>query len=318
MSITIKELAAALKVSPATVSLALNGDPRVAGETVKKVRKLAKELHYIPNNFGRGLQSRRSRLIGYLLGGVTSSFYNELLQGIGESCVKHQYGLLTGIVSKNEESLAEQVNLFLGKNVDGLILSLNVPEKIISLLERQNIPFVFCSNYPCSVDGSCVKNNDYIGGRLAAEYLVKLGHRSFACCTCDKERLRGNLTVLQENGCDKPVLFGKAEELEAGMKKTEHPTAIIAYSDFQAIKIVHLLTELGLKVPGDVSLIGTDDLWFAALPEFSFTTIAQPRKNIGEVSVELLLKKINGKEAESIFLSPELVVRNSTAAPAKK
>ena len=318
MSITIKELAAALKVSPATVSLALNGDHRVAGETVKKVRKLAKELHYIPNNFGRGLQSRRSRLIGYLLGGVTSSFYNELLQGVGESCVKHQYGLLTGIVSKNEESLAEQVNLFLEKNVDGLILSLNVPEKIISLLERQNIPFVFCSNYPCSADGLCVKNNDYMGGRLAAEYLVKLGHRSFACCTGDKERLRGNLTVLQENSCDKPVLFGKAEELEASMKKTEHPTAIIAYSDFQAIKIVHLLAELGLKVPGDVSLIGTDDLWFAALPEFSFTTIAQPRKNIGEVSVELLLKKINGKEAESIFLSPELVVRNSTAVPAKK
>jgi LacI family transcriptional regulator, galactose operon repressor len=320
MSVTIKELASMLKISPATVSLALNGDQRVAAKTAKKIKKLAKELNYIPNNFGRGLQSHRSRLVGYLLGGVTSSFYNELLQGVGEACVKAQYGLLTGIINKKLDSIQEQINLFLEKNIDGLILSIEISEDIVSLLESQNIPYVFCSRLPPAqiTDAICVKNDDYLGGRLAAEHLVKLGHRFFACCSFGGGRTEGNLTVLRENSFPEPILFSKAVELEEIMKKPKRPTAIIAYSDLQAIKIMHIMTKLGLKVPQDVSIIGTDDLWFAALPEFSFTSVALPRKSIGEVSVKLLLDKINGKETKSIFLAPELVVRNSTAAPAEK
>lgn len=320
MPVTIKELASMLKISPATVSLALNGDKRVAVKTVEKIKKLAKELNYIPNNFGRGLQSRRSRLIGYLLDGVTSSFYNELLQGVGEACVNAQYGLLTGIVGKKLDSIQEQINLFLEKNIDGLILSLEVPEDIILLLESKNIPYVFCSTPPPAriTDAICVKNDDYLGGKLAAEHLVKLGHSFFACCSFGGERTKGNLAILKEYNCLEPILFDRTADLEAIMKESKHPTAIIAYSDLQAIKIMHIMTKLGLKVPQDVSIIGTDDLWFAALPEFSFTSIALPRKNIGEVSIKLLLNKINGKEAKSIFLAPELVVRNSTAMPAEK
>jgi DNA-binding LacI/PurR family transcriptional regulator len=317
MSITIKELASMLKISPATVSLALNGDKRVADKTVKKVKKLASELNYIPNNFGRGLQSRRSHLIGYLLDGVTSSFYNELLQGVGEACSKAQYGLLTGILGKKEENLKEQVNIFLEKNIDGLLLSLQAPEEVISSVKKQNIPFVFCSTPPENPDYTFVKNNDFEGGKMAAEHLINLGHRSFALSSIQSERLKGNLNVLRKNGF-REVLFEKESELEAIMSKAEHPTAIIAYSDLEAIKIRHLLNKLGLRVPQDVSIIGTDDLWFASLPEFSFTTIAQPKKRIGETSVELLLKKINGKKVESMYLNPELIVRQSTSAPAKK
>lgn len=312
MSVTIKELASKLNVSPATVSLALNNDKRVAKETAKSVKKLAAKLNYIPSNFGRGLQSRRSRLIGYLLG-VTASFYDEILQGIGESCVKAKYGLLTGIISSDNEGIHDQILLFLEKNIEGLILSKNIPEETILLLKRHNIPFVFCSVHKPSVNELCVKNDDFMGGRLAAEHLVSLGHRFCACCTVYGERLKGNLAVLTENNCGEPVLFREVEELEKIMKQPERPTAIIAYSDSQAITITHLMKKIGLNIPEDVSLIGTDGLWFAELPEFSFTTVSQSRKSIGEVSVDLLLRKINGKEVESVFLPPELVVRNSTA-----
>ena len=319
MSVTIKELATALKISPATVSLALNGDKRVAAKTVQKIKELAKELNYIPNNFGRGLQSRRSRLIGYLLSGVTNSFYDEILQGIGEATVKAGYGLLTGIVrNKTNKQIKEQMRLFLEKNIDGLVLSVYLPRDILSVLKKQNIPFVFCSKSPQELDDVCVKNEDFQGGKLAAEHLIKLGHRSFACSKKQSERLRGNLTVLREYGCEEPMLFQNPAELEAIMTKTERPTAVIAYSDLEAIEIKHNMTKLGLRVPQDISIVGTDDLWFAALPEFSFTTIAQSRKDIGATTVELLLRKIDGQKTESIFLPPKLVVRNSTAAPAKK
>lgn len=314
MSVTIKELASQLRISPATVSLALNNDKRVAEETAKSVKKLATKLNYIPNNFGRGLQSRRSRLIGYLLNGVTASFHNEILQGVGESCVKAQYGLLVGIVSSDSDSLRDQIRLCLEKNIEGLILSLDIPKETISLLERHNVPFVFCSVHNPTAKGLSVKNDDFMGGRLAAEHLVKLGHRFCACCTAYEERLQGNLAVLTESNCAEPVFFLKAEELENIMKQPKRPTAIIAYSDFQAIKIMHIMKKIGLRIPEDVSLVGTDGLWFTELPEFSFTTIVQSRKEIGEKSVDLLFRIINGEEVKSVFLPPKLVARNSTAA----
>lgn len=314
MSVTIKELAANLKISPATVSLALNNDKRVAAKTVQKIKELASELNYIPNNFGRGLQSKRSHLIGYLLDGVASSFYNELLQGIGERCSQKQYGLLTGIISKNPESLRDQIILFLEKNIDGLILSLQVPNEIITLLEKHGVPFVFCSASPHNSKHVCVKNNDYEGGRMAAQHLLELGHCYFACNAIQSERLAGNISAIEENGC-RYVLFESAEEIGEIMTKEAHPTAIISYSDIESIKIRHILTEHGLQVPEDVSLVGTDDLWFAALPEFSFTTIAQAKKRIGVASVEILLDKINGQKVENTFLTPELIIRASTAKP---
>jgi DNA-binding LacI/PurR family transcriptional regulator len=85
MSITIKKLAAELKLSPATVSLALNDDPRIAAETKIRVKELATEKGYVPNNFGRGLQAGKSSLAGYLANTVTGSFFNIILQGIGEA-----------------------------------------------------------------------------------------------------------------------------------------------------------------------------------------------------------------------------------------
>ncbi|MHB9139650.1 MAG: substrate-binding domain-containing protein, partial [Victivallaceae bacterium] len=85
------------------------------------------------------------------------------------------------------------------------------------------------------------------------------------------------------------------------------------YSDMQAIQIKHLLNKLGLKVPNDVSLIGFDDLWFAELEEFSFTTIAQPKLEIGRQSMQLLMNIINGMPKENRLLEPKLVIRNSTA-----
>lgn len=318
MTLTIKQLAAKLNISPATVSLALNGDKRVAAKTVEKVKKISRELNYIPNNFGRGLQSSRSRLIGYLLGGITASFYDEILQGIGEACVKSQYGLLVGVTDGNKSNFDEQITLFIEKNIDGLILSLNASDETTSLLNKHKIPFVFCSVENFFPECSYVRNDDFKGGQLAAEHLVELGHSFCACCTKHPERLQGNLTVLRKNHCAEPVLFDNAEELEQIMPAPERPTAIIAYSDFQAIEIMHVMSKLGLAVPRDVSLVGTDDLWFADLAEFSFTTVAQSRKDIGRISVKLLLDKIVDKEPESILLPPELVVRNSTAVPKGK
>lgn len=316
MSITIKKLAAELKLSPATVSLALNDDPRIAAETKIRVKELATEKGYVPNNFGRGLQAGKSSLAGYLANTVTGSFFNIILQGIGEAATAANYGLLTTLTANSKDNAVSQIKLFLGKNVDGVLIagSYSNIETAIKMLENRKIPIVFCSTQDSGPHPYVITDN-FTGGQLAAEHLVALGHKKLACCNYDPNRLNGNLDIIQKSGLPAPVLFQKAEELEEQLAKRKI-TGIIAYSDMQAIKLKHLANRLGLRIPEDISIVGFDDLWFAQLEEFNFTTIAQPKAEIGTQAMNLLLRMIKSASAESILLKPELIVRESTAPPA--
>ena len=125
MPTTIKEMAMRLGVSPATISLALNGSPVVSQKTRAKVLELANQSDYMPNNFGRGLQSNRSKLIGYVLEGVNLSFFNNIMQAVGLEAAQHNYGLLTTIASTGDKDfmLQNQMKILLEKKIDGLILS---------------------------------------------------------------------------------------------------------------------------------------------------------------------------------------------------
>lgn len=313
MSVTIKELARRLNVSPATVSLALNGDCRVAGETSAKIKALADELDYVPNNFGRGLQSRKSRLAGYLAGSVTGSFFDLIMQGIGETAAAADYGLLTGI-TRASEKIDAQVKIFIEKNVDGIILSSTYSAHIeqFEKVERRKIPMVFCSTQDSGGHPFVITDN-FKGGRLAAGHLISLGHRQLACCRIEKDRLAGNLDAVHQHNLPEPVLFFDENDLPAILEANPSITGITAYSDTQAIKIKHVIESLGLRIPDDISIVGFDDMWFSELQELRFTTIAQPKKEIGQAAMQMLLELISGKNITSRFMEPELVVRKSTA-----
>ncbi len=318
MSVTIKELARLLNVSPATVSLALNGDSRVAEETSTKIKALADELDYVPNNFGRGLQSRKSRLAGYLAGSVTGSFFDLIMQGIGETAAAADYGLLTGI-TRASEKIDSQLKIFLEKNVDGIILSSNYSAHVeqFEKVERRKIPMVFCSTQDSGRHPFVITDN-FKGGQLAAGHLISLGHRYLACCNHDKSRLAGNLDVIRRHGLPEPVQFPEGKELAAILKANPLITGITAYSDTHAIKIKHSVESIGLRIPEDISIAGFDDMWFSEIREFKFTTVAQPKKEIGQAAMQMLLELISGSDVASRFMEPALVVRESTAPPATK
>lgn len=318
MSVTIKELARLLNVSPATVSLALNGDSRVAEETSAKIKALANELDYVPNNFGRGLQSRKSRLAGYLAGSVTGSFFDLIMQGIGETAAAADYGLLTGI-TRASEKIDSQLKIFLEKNVDGIILSSNYSVHVeqFEKVERRKIPMVFCSTQDSGRHPFVITDN-FKGGQLAAGHLISLGHRYLACCRIEKDRLAGNLDAIRRHNLPDPVQFLEAKDLAAVLEGNPLITGVTAYSDTQAIKVKHVIEGLGLRIPGDISIVGFDDMWFSDIQEFQFTTVAQPKKEIGQMVMQMLLELINGKNVTSKFMEPELVVRESTAPPVIK
>jgi DNA-binding LacI/PurR family transcriptional regulator len=319
MKTTLKSIAAMAGISPATVSLALANDPRVAEKTKTHVQEIARKLDYVPSSIGRALQSNRSRLIGYLVKSVTFSFANELLQGIGEVASHAGYGVLVGITGGSAKSEASHLKLFREKGVDGILASNFHPEtaKILSVFENSGIPVIACSNVTFDKKVPAIVINNRKGGRMAAEHLISLGHKRIAYCFYPapiKDRFAGACEVLNKAGCPEPVLCKNADHLASVLHSPKRPTGIICFSDFEAFEAKHAVETTGLSLPEDISIIGFDDLWISELPEFSLTTISQPKREMGTLSMQMLLERMEGKKVKSKFLEPSLVVRNSTAA----
>jgi LacI family transcriptional regulator, galactose operon repressor len=313
----IKSIAALAGVSPATVSLTLKDDPRVADKTKAKVRALVEELGYIPNNFGRALQANKSSLIGLISPSVNRSYFNEILQGSGERASERDYGLLVAIPSVGHEEEIKQLRIFQGKRVDGIIVSGCHSDTMKMLLDinEHGTPVVFTMPLAGNSIFPVIKNDDVRTGVIAAEYMISLGHKRLAYCFSGmRERYQSSLECCMQNGLTGYRRIETEAELAELLKKDSRPTGIIAYSDEEAVKIIEIAAQAGLKIPDDLSVIGVDDSPVASLPAYKLTTIAPQKKNIGRYAVEVVLDLIEGRKRESLYLEPELIIRNTTLA----
>ena len=316
MTVTLKKLAAELNVSPATVSLALRGVPGIAPGTVKRVKELARKYDYVQSNIGRALQSRHTRLIGYLLPGITRTFFNEILQGAGEETAKCNYGLLVGWVNPGDEHLEHQINLLLEKDIDGLIISekYHLIDKYLPRFKNRGKPVVFCSNKASEGYVEVITDNFY-GGYLAVETLVKHGHRKILGSVELEERFRGNTAAAEHFGIE----LGKSLSAEDALKKLladNQYTAMAAYSDDQALDIIYGLRRNGRRVPEDVSVIGFNGGALGERPEFQLTTIEQQRLDLGRCAVKCLIEQIENPDYVPVnqYLKPELKMRKTVAS----
>ncbi len=320
MSVTLVQIARRAGVSPATVSLALRDDPRVAEATRRRVCSLAGKAGYVPNNVGRALQSRRSRLVGYLLPDVTASFYSDVLQGIGEAADAAGYSVLTAITERSADSERRHLRVFREKRVDGVLVSLFTERTCRELraLEKSGTAVMVCSNETFDRRVPFVIIDNRRGGALAAEHLIRLGHRRLGFCfpaAGAEARYAGAKGAARRLRCSAPVRCRDAGDLRDRLRAGSRPTGIVACTDFAALEVKHVADELGLRIPQDLSVVGFDDLWFTGLPEFSFTTVAQPKREIGRLSMQLLLRRIEGTRVKSRRLAPRLVVRGSSGPP---
>ena len=316
----MKELAKQIGVSPATVSLALQEDSRVALKTRERVKELAEKLNYIPNRIGQSLRIQRSYTIGCFISSVTDSFYGEIVDGIGEIASDNGYGLLMVMTKTPGEISAQQARFFKEKQVDGIIVAghYSKSSQILLDFEEAGIPVVMCSDRSFSDVIPFVITDDYKGGAIIAEYLLGLGHKRLAYCFGVSEndlRYSGAKYTMERYRQEVPDFCKTEEDLIELMNSSKAPTGIICYSDDHAIKVKNILETMSLQIPNDISITGYNDVWLAGLKEFSFTTMAQERKYIGKRSTELLLDRIEGKEVKSEYLEPRLVIRNSTAPP---
>ncbi len=325
MTTTLKDVARSARVSIGTASLALNGDPRVAEGTRRRVRRAAERLAYVPSNLGRALRTRSSSLIGYIIPTATSSFYDELLEGVSEVATAAGYGLLLAVTGESPEAERAHLRLLREKRADGVIVSFCTPEGLPELRRHAEAgaPVVACDIALPGAPFPEVRVDDVRATRMAAAHLYGLGHRRLAYAFCVNENARSRLAACRaeaaSRGMPEPVACETQGDLKAALSGPARATGVVAYSDRHAVEVRHAAAALGLRVPQDVSVVGFDDVFFAGWPELDLTTVRQPRKEIGQEAARAVIAAIAGEKREICRLEGVLVVRGSTGpAPGYK
>ncbi len=330
-SVTIKDISRIAGVSTMTVSRVVNKEKHVKRETRERVIRAIKKYGYEPNYFARSLKTRRSKTIGLIIGDIENPYYSRLSKGVIDTAEDADYNVMV-CNSKYSPKLGEKyLNMLLKRGVDGLVIAtIDFNAALLEKISRKNVPFVLVTRRLDTLeDINYVIADDYYGGRLAAEYLVRLGHRKIlflraADVSGANDRVRAFQDVLQENGIDlgeclvSRVLNSSDEifeEIKQLLKKRANYTAVIAGNDFVAIEAMEAMVELGLDIPGDVSLIGYDNLKITSILKVPLTTVDQPKLLFGQLSAIRLIKLIEDPESrknpQKIIKRPKLVIRNS-------
>ncbi len=332
--ITIKDIARRANVSHTTVSRALNNKSRIKDETKERILAIARELNYRPNFIARSLVMRKTKTLGLVITTMANPFYTELSQGIEMTARELGYNIILCSTNYNLSTEKQYVEMLRSKGVDGIIFSsahMNDPN--IEELAEEGFPMVLVNRrtyHPLvkeKVDYVGVDN--LLGGFLAVEHLIRLGHERIGVIggssesSVGFERLEGGKKALLTygmRGLDEYFLEGdflKGSGYRGGKKfleMREPPTAIFATNDYMALGVYQAFIEGGRRVPEDVALIGFNDIEFTGLKGIELTTIGQKKYEMGAIAVKLLVERIEGGEKESsqeIILKPELIIRKT-------
>ena len=334
----IADVARAAGVSKTAVSFAFNSPERLNPETAERILEVADDLGYRPHPVARMLTQRRTGTIGVLtpqaLSVVFSNpFFGLFNEGVAAAAESSGHALL--FVSPLHGSLARAVGR---ATVDGFV-AVGLPEghPEIEQIRRAGLPTILVDSNAFPAHGS-VLTDDETGARLAAEHVAALGHREILVVGVEPaapmsshspdgvmgRRLGAYRSALARAGIDltdEQVLVGPAT-IEGGMACLRRawddglrPTAVLAMSDAMAIGVMHAAAELGFAIPGDLSVVGFDDIDIARYTSPPLTTVRQPVRRKGEEAVRLLLTQLETHPSaapEQVMLPTRLIVRGTT------
>lgn len=319
-------------VSTATVSRALTRPHVVAPDTRRKVLTAVAALDYAPNSAARHLRTLRSRTLLVMLPDISKPFYAPVLQGIEDAAHREGYAVLLGD-TREDPSREERYSLMLRrKEADGLVVLGHRLPKATAALMRGGLaerPAVVncCAGY-VGLGVPSVHIDNGTAATEAMDHLYGLGHRRVGLISGPidspviRERLRGArasatahcaLAELHVTHGDFSVESG-VEGANQLLNEGEPPTAIFCFNDEMALGAMDAARRRGMRVPTDLSVVGFDDIPLARYVSAPLTTVAQPMREIGASSVRLLLDMLDGRQAASLTLPHQLMVRNTTAA----
>ena len=334
--ITLRQVAEHVGLAPGTVSAVLNNAPSaraIPERTRKRIHAAARELNYRPNFLARSLRKKRTYTVGLIIQEIGDAYGSLVISGIEAYLRQHNYFFLTVIHRHDASMLREYSQLLLERGVEGFITV------DTSLQEALPLPTVSVAGHRTLQGVTNIVLDQERGARVALEHLLALGHRKIAFMkgqsfSSDAEdRWKAVCRVTQELGLemdpdlilnlesDDPspqVGYPYAKQLLARKKPF---TALFAYNDISAIGAIRAMQEASLWIPQDVSVVGFDDIQWAAFHTPSLTTVRQPLGKMGQIAAETLIRMIehHGEHSSEIAIEPTLVVRESTGqAPKSK
>lgn len=333
MAVTIHHVAERARVSASTVSRAFTTPELVRTATRERVLHIADEVGYRPNRAARGLITGKTGNIGLIVPDLGNPLFPAVLKGAQARALQADHAVF---LADSEEDPELEVSLIqaMAKQVDGIVLcSSRMSDRQLESVITST-PLVFVNRKVADVPSVLIDSAD--GMRQAVEHLAALGHRCVAFLSgpraswSNRERRRGIRAASRTTGVEIIELGPFSPRFEAGMQAADlvlatKVTAVLAYNDLIALGVLNRLADRGIAVPGDLSVIGFDDIAFAAMCTPTLTTLAIPKELAGRTAIELLLdwlsKKSLGQESfgkaggAQRTLGTQLIVRSSTAPP---
>jgi LacI family transcriptional regulator len=331
MRVTLAHVARRAGVSLITASRAFSGGDLVAKATRDRILAAGAELGYTPNLLARGLVHNRTTTVGIVILELANPFFAPMVSAIQTVSAKRGFLVVIGESGRDEEGERRYIEQFLQLRIGGIIVS-PVTSRLDHLWDARagGTPVVVMARR--WEDGDYVATDDVKGGELAARHLLEREHRRIGIVqlwdpdhTPVQARVLGFRQVLAAAGVtvhESWDLKVPGALIEHGVEAAnrllvlpERPTALFVTSDRKAIGVVHRLLARGVRVPEDVAVVGYDDIPYAACAQVPLTTVAVPKRPVGEMSAEILFDRIEGVapvELRQILLPPELVVRASS------
>jgi len=336
-SVSLKELAVHLGLSPTSLSIVLNDAPAanaIPQETKDRIFEAAEKFNYRPNYFARSLRARRSFTFGVIVPELSDGYSGMVLNGVEAALSKEGFFYLTASHLHREDLLEHHPKMLLERQVEGII-AVDTPIRF-----QTDLPIVTVSGHDRIKGVTNVILNHRHAAELGIGHLFTLGHSRIAFIkgqdfssdtkvrweTIEQSaakrgiKIDSDLTAQLEGDIPSPEIgYIAAQKILAAKKPF---TALFAFNDISAIGAIRALQEAGLRVPEDVSVLGFDDVYAAEFHNPALTTIRQPLFEMGQLAAQTLLQRIaqtktNGKFSPVISVEPKLIVRRSTAIAAK-
>lgn len=329
--VTLQKIADDLGLHVSTVARVLNGmregERAASGATAERIRQRAAELDYRPNPQAASLRTRRTNLVGVLVPRLSDVVLATVYEGIEEAANEHGLTAFIANTQDVQETQRLRVQMMLDRRVDGLILGDARSDDPATLknIAKSGVPFVLVNrsvgDYPSA---TC---DNYLGGRLAAEHLLELGHTraaviaGLAHASTGIDRPAGFVDRYREAGIEVPeshVVYSGLDSTgghvaaERLLQMQPRPTAFFAVNDFAAVGAAGAIRDHGLKVGRDIALIGFNNMPITQELEVPLTSIDSSPHEMGRLALGVLVKRLAGEEGAHARTVPRLVVRAST------
>lgn len=338
MSATIKDVAKKAKVSITTVSMVLNNNPKISEATRQKVLKAIQELNYYPRRMARGLVSRKTGNIGFILTEDHFSrhepFYTRIFLGTEFEARELEYYILLTTVPPDFKPNSRLPRFILERNVDGIILAGKVPHALMQCIQQRDIPVVFVDYFLPDENYPAVLIDNISGGLLATQHLIKCGRQRIGFIGGDiqhpsiYDRYQGYQRALEQNGIPGQETLVVVDEpypdrqsgyraMEKLIRRAPDVDAVFACNDAMALGALQCLKEKGKKIPQDIALIGFDDVEADLTVDPSLSTIRVNKEELGIQAIRLMIEILNSSKpiSRKILVPVELVARESTCIP---